>query len=271
MHQNRLLASSVALAIALALPISVSQPAQAQTFAVIHTFSGTDGANPEAGLTLDRAGSLYGTTYGGGRYNSGAVFKLRRGGSGWVLNPLYAFTVHSDGEFPDSAVTLGTNGSIYGTASQGGTNGDGTVFHLTPDVSAPKSVISPWTETTLLSFGSGSGTYPRSRLVFDQAGNLYGTTQGVSSCGQGTVYQLTPSGNGWTETILHCFTGAEDGTYPAAGVVLDNAGNIYGTTGGGGSEGQGVVYELIPSQSGWQKESYTASEAGRMVDNPLAT
>src|SRR5580704_12576068 len=141
--RSHLAHAAIALVILLGLTLVV---AQAQTFTVLHTFSGGgDGANPLAGLTMDTAGNFYGTTSLGGTGN-GEVYKLSRRGSGWILNPLYQFAGMPDGSFPESRVTIAADGTLYGTTFYGGIAGAGclqgrptqcgTVFHLTPPPTA---------------------------------------------------------------------------------------------------------------------------------------
>ena len=269
----------------LLLVLLTPQPAQAQTFKVIHTFTGgADGAWPYAGLTMDRAGNLYGTAQAGGGGNlrssgcggsgCGTVFKLVPRGSGWVFTTLYSFQGGSDGAVPTARVIFGPDGSLYGTTSVGGA-GYGTVFKLQPPLVACKSALCPWTETVLYRFTGGSdGANPGGGdLIFDKAGNLYGTAQyggyEGGSCsetgGCGVVFELTPSSSGWIYSVIHRFTGGADGGYPYSGVISDNAGNLYGTAGGGGSSGGGTVYELIPSGSGWQEKTLCSFPTGRVV------
>jgi uncharacterized repeat protein (TIGR03803 family) len=239
-------------------------PAHAQTFAVLHNFAGSDGALPYAGLTMDRAGNLYGTAaFGGntggncGASGCGTVFELKREGSGWILNPLYAFS-GPDGNSPQARVVFGPDGNLYGTTTYGGTADQGTVFRLQPPPSVCKAIRCPWTETVLYSFrGDNDGEQPQlGDLIFDRQGNIYGTTPyggTPSGCYDacGVVYELTPSNGGWTESILYRFQGGDDGAYPYAGLLFDTAGNLYGTAEYGGADYEGVVYKLSPSGSGW--------------------
>lgn len=248
------------------LMIVAATEAQGQTFTVLHTFSGPDGDSLEAGLTMDQAGNLYGTAYGGGNFSGvcqgvgcGVVFKMTRHGSEWVLNPLYKFS-GSDGSNPAARVLFGPDGSLYGTTVYGGASNAGIVFRLQPPPTACKAVLCLWTETVLYSFtGGADGAYPTyGDLNFDQAGNVYGTTNSGGSTagycsdnsGCGVVFELSPSRGGWTENVLHTFQW-NDGAEPYAGVIFDSAGNIYGTAAFGGTGGYGVVYELTPSGSGW--------------------
>src|SRR5271157_394855 len=246
-------AATAALAIAFVLIVVATQPAQAQTFNVLHNFTGAqDGGNPYAGVTMDKAGNLYGTAfhYGAGY---GTVYQLKHKGSGWVFNPLYSFTAGSDGAYPAGGVIFGPNGTLYGTTYEGG-KGYGTVFNLRPKPTACLTALCGWGETVLYRFVGypTDGAYPgytNGDLIFDQAGKIYGTTENGGSHSYGVVYELTPSGSGWTESVLYNFSGS-DGAYPYSGVIFDNAGNLYGTTFEGGLGGVGTVFELTYS-IGW--------------------
>jgi len=242
---------------------------EAQTFTVLHTFTGgQDGGIPQAGLTLDRQGNLYGTTQGGGGHSYGAVFKLTHKNSAWVFSPLYGFTAGNDGHFPFYGVVFGPNGTLYGATAQGGDDNFGTVFNLKPPATSCKSILCPWLETVLYSFTGGSdGASPEagSNLIFDQAGNIYGTTY-LGGVHYGTVYQLAKSGNSWTQSVLHTFAASGDGKFPLHNVVFDSDGNLYGTTesGGASSADSGTVYQLVPSGSGWTENilvNFTTSGA----------
>ena len=258
----------VGTAVALVLAFALAIPAGAQTLTVLHTFSGGgDGDDPSAGLTMDKAGNLYGTTLVGGGASNGTVFKLSHSGSNWVLNTLYSFTGGNDGGNPQARVIFGPDGSLYGTTSAGGYQGYGTVFNLRPQASACKSAICPWSETVLYRFQGGTdGAGPAyGDLTFDPSGNLYGTTlaAGLTTCGGtcGVVFKLTRSGSSWTESVPYSFTGGNDGGTPFSGVIFDNAGNLYGTAYYGGAQ-SGTVYELIPSGSGWTEKTLTDFAGG---------
>jgi uncharacterized repeat protein (TIGR03803 family) len=225
--------------------------AQSQTFQVIHSFNGVDGQNPYAGLTIDRGGNLYGTTFQGGADGAGTVFKLAPRGSGWIFNPLHSFS-RSDGASPEGRVVFGPDGTLYGTTTFGGLDGCpsgcGTVFNLRPPATACKTGLCPWTKTVLHRFTGGfDGSYPVSGdLVFDDTGDIYGTTS-TGGRGYGVVFELTPSG---TESVLYAFLGGLVAG-PASGVILDNAGNLYGTTTNQG----GALYQLMPSGVGWAENT----------------
>jgi len=247
-----------------ALVMIAMQPAQAQTFMVLHTFTGGgDGGEPRAGLTMDRAGNFYGTTYAGGHTGGacgaggcGTVFKLSHQGTGWVLFPLYTFLGNdtNDGAAPWGRVIFGPDGNLYGTTTAGGglgcggtSPGCGTVYKLQPPASACHTSLCPWTETVIHRFsqlgGVSAGAYPVGEVVFDQSGNLYGTTNGGGTRGAGTVYELTPSNGTWAAQVLHSFD-YSDGENPYDGLTFDAQGNLYGTA-------SGAAFQLAHSGSGW--------------------
>jgi len=232
---------------------------------VLHNFNsnGTDGANPYAGLIFDAAGNLYGTTYLGGTGSClfsgsgcGTVFELSPNGTGgWTEQVLHTFNHNgTDGIEPSAGLIFDGAGNLYGTTNGGGTQGVGTVFELSPNGHGG------WTETVLYNFsGYPDGAYPYAGLIFDAVGNLYGTTEyggTYSKCygGCGTVFVLTPAaGGGWTETVLLSFND-HGGAYPAASLILDASGNLYGTTYEGGAFGVGTAFELTPQTGGGWKE-----------------
>lgn len=206
---------------------------------VLHTFTaGSDGANPEAGLVRDAAGTLYGTTYAGGSngcnyyLGCGTAFKVEPAGKETVL---YAFPGAGEAGFPPGlSSVLDAAGNLYGTTGAGGTFDSGAVFE----------VDTPGTETVLYSFTGGTdGGFPAAGLIMDPAGNLYGTTSydGGASCQCGTVFKVDTAG---TETVLYSFTGGTDGSGPYAALIRDMAGNLYGTTFAGGAANVGTVFKL---------------------------
>jgi uncharacterized repeat protein (TIGR03803 family) len=235
----------------------VVSAAHAQAFTTLYNFKGqADGGTPSGVLSMDRAGNIYGTASTGGNETCeptcGTVFKLSRKGSGWVFSPIYSFH-GSDGDTPESGVIIGPDGNLYGTTMAGGALGQGVVYRLQPPPIACQAVLCPWTETVLHSFaGNPDGSGPGfGSLVFDKTGNIYGTTIGGGANYEGTVYELSPSNGGWTETVIYSFQPEPDGNQPEAGVSFDAAGKLYGTTVAGGSGSLGTVFQLTPSGSGW--------------------
>ena len=211
-------------------------PAQAQTVTetvLLNFGSPPNGANPYASVTRDSAGNLYGTTVNGGASNAGVVFKLDTTGHQTVL---HNFTGGADGGYPYAGVFRDSAGNLYGTTYSGGAGGRGVVFQL--DTAGHETVLHSFT-------GGADGGYPYAGVIADAAGNLYGTASAGGAPDWGVVYQLEPTGH---LTVLYTFTGGTDGGYPYAGVILDPAGNLYGTAAYGGSAsgfaGAGVVFKL---------------------------
>jgi len=305
---------SLALAVISALLLAVSV-AQAQTAKVLYNFKGgsSDGANPESSLTPDGAGNLFGTTYYGG-LGYGTVFELSPNGQGgWSEAVLYRFCSAqncTDGSRPNYAhVIIDGAGNLYGTTFQGGANGSGVVFKLTP-------AVNNWTETVVYSFCSAQdcadGRYPTNGLIADAAGNLYGA-------GDNGTFELSPSGGDWVERVIYGYSDLSNGaaglTMDAGGnifgivytytptkevskvfklapdgkggwtpavlkklggtavngtLAIDGAGNLYGTT-GGSDKNDGTVYKLIPGQNGkWMKKTLHTFKGGADGDSPWA-
>jgi uncharacterized repeat protein (TIGR03803 family) len=231
---------------------------QAQNnFAVIHTFTGPDGNEPLSAPTLDGYGNLYGTTYRGGTEGSGNVYKLAPVSGSWILRSLYSFTGGGeDGFGPYAGVTIGPDGTLFGTTVYGGGAGQGTLFNVKPSARVVCLATScPWIDTILNAFAGGiDGPEPYSNVVFDSQGNLYGTTFRGGANDEGTVYEATLSGGTWNVSVIYSFGSYNgDGAAPASGVVLDSAGNIYGTTTLGGAYYSGTVFELSPLGTGWSE------------------
>jgi len=235
--------TALALAIVAVLMVVAAPSAQAQTFTSLYSFSGSpDGATPFAGVISDKSGTLYGTTEAGGSSGYGTIYEFSKG----TETVLYSFT-GSDGAYPFADLVMDKSGTLYGTTLEGGASGDGTVFAFN------SSGL-----TTLYSFtGSSDGGYPYSGLVLDKKGNLYGTTYEGGSSGYGTVFEVNSKTG--KETVLHSFTGDPDGEYPLYGnLLMDKAGNLYGTTTEGGSSNYGMVWEV----SAKGKETVLYSFAG---------
>ncbi len=225
------------------------------TETLLHSFgSGSDGALASSSLLMDGAGNLYGTTQIGGIHGAGTVFELSpRDGGGWSEKVLHSFNNNgSDGYQPETGLTMDSAGNLYGTTAFGGIHVRGTVFELSPKQGGG------WTETVLHSFGNGNdGASPSyTAPVLDGAGNLYSTTMFGGIHGAGTIFELSPrEGGGWTETVLHSFGHGQDGFLATSGLLIDGAGNLYGTTEGGGTFGYGTAFEFSPREGGGWTET----------------
>jgi uncharacterized repeat protein (TIGR03803 family) len=197
---------------------------------VLYSFAGKpDGARPDAGLVMDSAGNLYGTTSYGGASNAGTVFKVDTSNTETVL---YSFTGGADGAYPySSGLVMDSVGNLYGTTYKGGTANLGTVF----------KVDQTGAETVLHSFGGPDGGFPFSGVIMDNKGNFYGTTVIGGAHDRGTVFAVDAGGN---YTLLYSFAGWPDGATPGAGLVRDASGNLYGTTVTGGSRKSGTVFKV---------------------------
>lgn len=234
---------------------------------VLYAFQGgTDGQYPQGSLIADGSGNLYGITFEGGNYNGsecaqdgcGTVFEVQPDGT---KTTLYSFQDGSDGAYPNTGLVADSSGNFYGVTGSGGDTacnpaGCGTVFKLSPD----------GTETVFYAFqGNGDGEFPLGGVMIDAAGNLYGTTSfGGMGCGCGTVFEVSPGG---AETVLYSFKAGSDGETPEAGLVMDQTGNLYGTTPEGGGNGCrkvgcGVVFELAPNGNETILQSFREPSGG---------
>jgi uncharacterized repeat protein (TIGR03803 family) len=246
------------------------------TETVIYSFLGReDGGSPLAGLILDSAGNLYGTTFYDGDFTT--AFELMPNADGsWTEKVLHVFQNGSDGSQSSAGLIFDQAGNLYGTTAYGGgssscnLNTCGVVFELTPNQDGT------WTENLLYRFTGGKdGGNPFGGLIFDQAGNLYGTTEFGGNCGAvgcGVVFKLTRQADGsWAESVPYSFSG-RDGDHPLASLISDADGNLYGTTVGARSGpcvaayGCGVVFRLTPNSNG----TWTESVLHRFSDHPGA-
>ena len=238
-----------------------SQAVAAQTFTVLHSFAPQgDGYEPQSGLIMDARGNLYGTTFKGGQnYDDGGVaYKVSHAQGGWVSNLLTEFNPGQNGYAPQARLTFGPNSAtIYGTTEFGGNDGCsgygcGTVFELTPRTTPPPGEPGFDERTTIYRFSGPDGNWPLGEVIFDPNGNIFGTTPDGGTHDGGTVFELARVGTQWRHSVLYNFTGFADGAQPLAGLIMDSAGNLYGTNDqGGGSCYCGVVFELSPSSGGW--------------------
>jgi uncharacterized repeat protein (TIGR03803 family) len=214
---------------------------------VLYTFTGSDGANPYASLTIDSSGNLYGTTYNGGACSLGTVFELVKSSGGYTEKVLHSFGCTStDGWSPYAGVITDSAGNLYGTTEGAGASGDGIVFELV-------NSGGNYTERVLYSFTGTDGQLPVGGLISDSSGNLYGTTQGGGAYGYGTVFELVNSPGSYSEKVLYSFKGLSnnDGQAPTVTLLMDSSGNLYGTASRGGAgcvpDGCGMVFELSNS------------------------
>ena len=247
------------------------------TETVLYRFQGsTDGAIPGYGdLTFDKAGNIYGTTTEGGDQGAcfedipdcGVVFQLAHSGSNWTENVIHTFTGPPDGVYPFSGVIFDSAGNLYGTTAVGGNGGGFIPPGIVYSLAAPD-----WSESILHNFpgDASEGDDPVGGLILDSAGNLYGTTvAGGPGQGSGTVFSLTTAGNNFQ--VLYTFPYNENGIGSYASLVMDSAGNLYGTTVANGLYGYGNVFMLSPSQNGWTYTSLYDFTGGNDGASPYSS
>lgn len=210
------------------------------TESVLHSYSGADGSLPGASPFLDVADNVYATATQGGAYNAGTALELSPSGDTYAETAAYSFGNGSDGSAPNGGfVQVGA--TLYATTASGGKYGSGAIVALS---------AASLQETDVYDFKNGTdGAYPLSTLAADASGALYGTTVAGGSAKAGTVFKFVPSGKGGSESVIWTFQAKSqnDGASPNSGVVLDAAGNVYGTTASGGATLSGVVYRLKPN------------------------
>jgi uncharacterized repeat protein (TIGR03803 family) len=260
---------ALALTIIFMVTVASTTSAHAQSLQVLYSFTGgNDGAQPYAGLTMGGDGSLYGTTHSGNQgTNWGNVYRLYHHNSNFIFQALMLF----DGQL-EARPVFGPENVLYDTAPIQLTGAhSGYVFTLQPPINVVCHIIlCLWNPTVIYQFSGGSdGNDPRfGPLVFDHAGNMYDTTS-MGGTGDGVVWEMMGSGQHWTEQPIHTFSG-QDGSNPLSGVVFDGAGNLYGTTSAGGTNGFGTVYELSPSANGWTQQVLYSFQNGSDGKVPAA-
>lgn len=247
------------------------QPGNPWTETVIYSFAGPEGAYPDAGVVL-HDGDLYGVTSGGsGSTFFGTIYRLlppAAPGSAWTEETIYSFTSESGTSY--SLPVFDASGNLYGATAGGSALGG--VYELSP----PAVDGEPWSFSFIYKFTSATGG-SGGPLVFDGSGALYGIAG--STDGKGTVFKLTPPARGkgeWTESSLYSFTGGTGGGSPGAGVVFDNAGNLYGVTEEGGDLscnaplGCGILFELTPPSGGgnWTETVLHSFQGGNDGEYP---
>src|ERR1700682_4770320 len=234
----------------------------------LYNFTGlNDGFGPGGALVFDTHGHLYGTTPDGGAHSLGVVFKLSRKGRGWQQSVIHAFTGGKDGSVGSlGSLLLDAKGNLYGVTELGGTYGAGAVYKLS------KTPQGPWKTTILYEFKRmPDDANPYGGLIFDNAGNLYGSTYYGGASGVGAVFQLIPGPDGqWQENILYNFQGGTDGSLPTTTLVLTAAGSLYGTTSTGGrpSCDCGTVFKLTLSGGSWNEKIVHRFGVGRDGSSP---
>ena len=256
MREFRNLANGILLA-ALSAFVSLNA-AEAGHEKVLYNFTGGgDGNDPDSRLVMDADGNLYGTTFDGGDFDAGTVFKVRPNG---VQTVLYSFTGGKDGGFPTGDLILETdNGGLVGTTEAGGDHNVGTIFTVDRNGGG---------ETVDYSFTGGSdGANPVGGLIEDGSFNLYGTTKNDGDAGFGTVFELVAFGGGMK--LLHTFAAGGDGANPEGSLVLDADGNLYGTTLGGGALNQGTVFKFTPHGKLKVLHSFDGNNDGRFPSGGL--
>jgi uncharacterized repeat protein (TIGR03803 family) len=222
-------------------------PAGKETILYEFTGSNGDGNGPHGHLTFDANGNIFGTTQGGGANGTGTVYELSpQKGGGWKEKVIYTFSAAgADGISPSAGMTIAADGTMYSTTPDGGAFGAGTVFSL-------KKTSKGWHQKVIQNLnGSSNGGYPYEGLMMDSAGNLYGAAPSGGSGGQGVIYRLSQTKQGWVDTVLYSFTGQNgdgSGLY-WIDLISDVTGNIYGATSFGGTNGTGTVWELVYSKT----------------------
>lgn len=244
----------------LCVTVCAAHPMLGQTFTVIHAFDYYHGSGPIGTLAIDEGGNLYGATESGGARGQGTVFVLQPAHGAWTLRVLHSFSGQDgDGSQPEAGPTVGQD-AVYRTTVAGGL-GFGTVYAVSPPAHVEASAEQPWNEAPIHSFtGGADGSQPQvGSLLLDNQGNLYGVTPGGGGGGQGVaggvLYELSPSGGTWNETVLYDFCSdvdCVDGYGPLAGPISDAAGNLYGSTVSWNFGCCGVVYEFgVSPDSGY--------------------
>ena len=217
------------------------------TKSVVYSFGGpNDGLYPSSGVVFDRLGNLYGVTYYGGTGTYGTLYQLKRNGTGWTETVIDNFTSSGvEGSGPDGDPIFDASGNLYMTNTNGGINGGGTVVKFTPSGNQ-------WMMNVIYSFLYESSP---DALSMDSQGNLYGILS-YTNDERGSIFKLTPSANGWVYTDLHDFTGYADGQRPGGPLIINSAGNVFGTAAFGGSgrcnigtgyDGCGTIWEITPN------------------------
>jgi uncharacterized repeat protein (TIGR03803 family) len=234
----------------------------------------TGGLSPLGGIIRDRRGNLYGTAVSYGEGACGTLFELEKTGVTWVHNLVWTFgRTPSDACHPSAALVIDANGALYGNTFFGGANNDGAAFKLAPPAAGRRR----WTESLLWSFGgSVDGSEPSTQMLFDAAGNLYGTSYTGGANDAGTVWQLTPPAAGqtaWSLQVLWTPTSAQCQNPTRGPLIMDATGALYGTCHGGGTHNMGVVFKLSPPTGGgtaWTESTIWSFNGGKDGSDPTS-
>jgi len=239
---------------------------------VLYNFTGaTDGGEPYKGVTLDAQGNLYGTAVTGGAGSCeggcGVIFELLNSGGAWTFHVIHTFSGGFDGSGPGSPITVDRFGNLYGTTPTAGANGMGTIYRMNRESSGA------WKFRVIHTFTGGpdGGGGSAGRVLFDNAGNLYGVCTVGGKNGLGTVYRMFRSNGQWQFQTLYAFQGSPDGALPYGGVAIDGSGNLYGTTYYAGAHDFGTVYQLTPANGHWTERVLYSFKGGSDGDSPIST
>jgi uncharacterized repeat protein (TIGR03803 family) len=210
------------------------------TVTTLASFNGADGSDPGGQLAIDSSGNVYGVTQSGGANGVGTIFEIANGSN--TITVLYSFTGQADGGNPDSGITMSSGGNLYGATATGGANGDGTIFELPAGSNAVNLIYS-------FTYSDVNDSFPNFPLTVDSQGDVFGTMAAGGAAGEGSVYEIVQGSD--ELSILGAFNAPSPGDFsgddPNGGLLLNNAGQLFGTTVGGGTAGFGTVFQLATS------------------------
>lgn len=252
---------------------TVFQLTPSGTHTVLYNFTGgLDGSEPYGGVTLDAQGNLYGTTVTGGtggpcEGGCGVAYQLTNDGGTWTETVLHNFTGGNDGSGPGAGLTLDAMGNLYGMTPTGGAFGVGTIYQLHPNQDGT------WRFKVVHAFtgGDDGSSGSKGRMIFDEAGHLYGAATVGGANGAGVVFELRRSRTGWALKTLYSFKGQPDAGFPYGGLIFDQSGNLYGTTYYDGANDLGAVYQLHPRSDGtWRERVLYSFKGGSDGSNSIS-
>ncbi|MGA2372982.1 MAG: choice-of-anchor tandem repeat GloVer-containing protein [Candidatus Korobacteraceae bacterium] len=217
----------------------------------LYQYAGSgDGAHMEGDVVFDAAGNMYATSYAGGLYDGGTVFKLTPGSGGWTKTVIHDFGNGNDGKFPFSGLVFDKYGNLYGTTTGGGNSSCGSPYYSCGTVYQLTLSGDTWMESVIYDFhGQADGSVPYAPLIIDDGGNLYGSASAQGPTNGGTVFELSPFAGGWTFNLLYAFdySGYNPWPGPRGNLVMDPAGTLYGLTSADGANNSGTIFKLAPS------------------------